>query len=134
MQGSSRKILLFAGLLGVVIVSCAVLFFVIYSGPQFSVLLEDYDRAFLSGETLLCDSILKRAEKKCSTAENWLSIIKRLYNQENYLKTLECCEKALDSFPGNQTLRLVYSSIAVKAGEYLLAGNLAPGLDGEAMP
>lgn len=132
MQGSSKKILLFAGLLGFVIASCAVLFFVIYSGPQFSVLLEDYDRAFLSGETLLCDSILKRAKKKCSTAENWLSIIKRLYNQENYLKTLECCEKALDSFPGNQTLRLVYSSIAVKAGEYILAGSLAPGLDGEA--
>lgn len=132
MQGLNKKILLFACLLGVVIAACTVLFFSIFSGPGFSVLLEEYDRAFLSGELSACNVILKRAEKKCATAENWLSLIKRLYNQEDYLKTLECCEKALDSFPGNQMLRLVYSSIAVKAGEYHLAGNLAPGLDGEA--
>lgn len=132
MQESGKKILLITGLVCFVIAACAIVLFLFFAGPRFSELLEEYDRALLSGDISRCSILLKRAEKKCTTAENWLSVIKRLYNRENYLKTLECCEKALDCFPGNQTLRLVYSGIAVKAGEFALAGTLAPGLDGEA--
>lgn len=127
----NRKILLLSGIASCLIL-IVVFILVFSSSPDFSVLLGKYDQALSEGGSGASEIWLEKAEKKCSTAENWLSLIKRLYKRQNYLKSLEFAKKAMDRFPGNQNLRLVYSVVAAKTGEYGIAGSVSPSLDGEA--